>query len=253
MNLAGVIYILGNDTEDLNQNDISERENKARERVRMRTKARGLAQHGGPFGWLEESTRQVWFFTWWPGRTACLFRTVMVADGTTSCCYVVNVHNNPTWATSRKEGMVGFSSRQMTSLWIGLKIQSQSTEGTRNLTKLKQSWKRRTLQFSFCINQKKSCEDIETIGTAQMQWMITYDSIENSSTEDGIFKKIYSRVRNQSFKRERIKKILAPRGRGQRRQLYHRLIFTAIPMKLSNSGKIFECITLYIGVTQCLP
>ncbi len=25
MNLAGVIYILGNDTEDLNQNDISER------------------------------------------------------------------------------------------------------------------------------------------------------------------------------------------------------------------------------------
>jgi hypothetical protein len=59
LNLAGVIYILGNNTEELDQNDNSERENIARERGLMRPKARALVQHVGPFGWLEESTRQV--------------------------------------------------------------------------------------------------------------------------------------------------------------------------------------------------
>jgi hypothetical protein len=37
----------------------------------MRPKARGLAQHGGPPGWLEESDPAVWFCTWWTGHTAC--------------------------------------------------------------------------------------------------------------------------------------------------------------------------------------
>jgi hypothetical protein len=37
----------------------------------MRPKARWLTQHGGPPGWLEESDPQVWFCTWWTGRTAC--------------------------------------------------------------------------------------------------------------------------------------------------------------------------------------
>ncbi len=58
-------------------------------------------------GW-RRVTRQVWVCTWWTGRTACLFRTVPVtltgaanprADGISSCCYLVNVHNPPSWAT----------------------------------------------------------------------------------------------------------------------------------------------------------
>ncbi len=45
--------------------------------------------------------RQVWFCTWCMGRTACLFRTVPVAqtgaaqlrvDGVSICCYLINVH-----------------------------------------------------------------------------------------------------------------------------------------------------------------
>ncbi len=48
-------------------------------------------------GW-RRVTRQVWFSTWWTGRTACLFHTVPVAltgaaqlraDGIFSCCYIV--------------------------------------------------------------------------------------------------------------------------------------------------------------------
>ncbi len=87
----------------------------------MRPKARGLVQYGGPPGWLEESDpRQVWFCTWWTGRTACLFRTVPVAltgvaqlraNGSSSCCYMINEDNHPSWATSRKEGMTWYSSR----------------------------------------------------------------------------------------------------------------------------------------------
>ncbi len=45
----------------------------------VRPKIRGLAQHGGPPGWLDESDSAVWFFTLWTGRTACFFRTVPVA------------------------------------------------------------------------------------------------------------------------------------------------------------------------------
>ncbi len=53
------------------------------------------------------------------GRTACLFPTVPAAltgaaqlrdDGTSSCCYIINVYNHPSWATSRKEGMAWYSS-----------------------------------------------------------------------------------------------------------------------------------------------
>jgi len=87
----------------------------------MRPKARGLAQHGSPSGWLAESD---------PGRcnfvcTACLFRTVLVAltgaaqlraVGISSCCYIINVHNHPSWATSHKEDKVWYSSRPMPSL-----------------------------------------------------------------------------------------------------------------------------------------
>jgi hypothetical protein len=75
-------------------------------------------------GW-KRVTRQVWFCTWWTGCTTCLFRTLPVAltgaaqlraDGISSCCYIINVHNHPSWATSRKEGMAWYSSRPMPSL-----------------------------------------------------------------------------------------------------------------------------------------
>ncbi len=59
--------------------------------------------------------------TWWTGRNACLCRTAPVAllraDGISSCCYIVNVHNHPSWATSRKGGMAWYSSRPKPSLW----------------------------------------------------------------------------------------------------------------------------------------
>ncbi len=79
--------------------------------------------------WMRRVTRQVWFYPWWTGRTACLFRTVPVdltghaqlrADGISSCCYIVNVHNHPSWATSHKEGMAWYSSRPMPSLCLWL-------------------------------------------------------------------------------------------------------------------------------------
>ncbi len=71
---------------------------------------------------------QVWFCTWWTGRTACLYRTIPVAltgaaqlrvDGISSCCYyIVNVHNHPSWAASRKECMGCYSIIPMPSLCI---------------------------------------------------------------------------------------------------------------------------------------
>ncbi len=76
-------------------------------------------------GWRKE-TRQVWCCTWYSGRTNCLFHTLLPfkgaaqlrADGISSCFYMVNVNNHPSWATSRKEGMAWYSSRpMMPSLW----------------------------------------------------------------------------------------------------------------------------------------
>ncbi len=63
--------------------------------------------------------RQVWFCTWWTGRTACLFYTVLDAlteaaqlraNGISSCCYLVNVNKTSqpsimSYSTSRKEGL----------------------------------------------------------------------------------------------------------------------------------------------------
>ncbi len=92
----------------------------------MMSKARWLAQHGGRLAGWRRVTRQVWFCMWWTGHTAWLFRTVQVAlpgaaqlrtVGISSCCYTVNVHNHPSWATSRKEGMAWYSIRPMPSLW----------------------------------------------------------------------------------------------------------------------------------------
>ncbi len=66
-------------------------------------------------GWRRVA-QQVWFCMWWTGRTA-FFRTVPVpltgaaqlrADDISSCCYIVIVHNQLSWATSSKEGMAGY-------------------------------------------------------------------------------------------------------------------------------------------------
>jgi hypothetical protein len=40
------------------------------------------------------------------------------ADGISSCCYIVNVHNHPSWATSGKEGMTWYSCRPLPSIWL---------------------------------------------------------------------------------------------------------------------------------------
>ncbi len=63
-------------------------------------------------------SRQVWFCMRWTGRTACLFRTVPVsltgaaqlwADGISSCCYMINIHNHPSvmsYVTQGRHGLV---------------------------------------------------------------------------------------------------------------------------------------------------
>jgi hypothetical protein len=69
----------------------------------MRPKARGLVQHGGSPGWLEESDPAGVIKYVMEGRTACLFRTTRLAltgaaqlrdHGISSCCYKINVHNH---------------------------------------------------------------------------------------------------------------------------------------------------------------
>ncbi len=66
----------------------------------MRPKARGLAQHSGPPGWLEDSNPAGVILYVMDGPPTCLFRTVpvvltgatqLLADGLASCCYIVNV------------------------------------------------------------------------------------------------------------------------------------------------------------------
>jgi hypothetical protein len=67
----------------------------------MRPKARGLTQHGGPPGWLEESDPAGCDFVR-DGRAvlpAFSYRRLR-ADGISSCCYIVNVHNHPACAMS---------------------------------------------------------------------------------------------------------------------------------------------------------
>jgi hypothetical protein len=71
----------------------------------VRPKARGLAQHGGPPGWLEESEPAgVIFYVMdgpyrlpFPYCTGCpqTGAAQLRADGISSCCYIVNVHNHP--------------------------------------------------------------------------------------------------------------------------------------------------------------
>ena len=73
----------------------------------MRPKARGLAQHGGPPGWLEESDPAdvILYVIDEPYRLPLQYRTVPVAltgaaqlraEGISSCSYILNdTHNHP--------------------------------------------------------------------------------------------------------------------------------------------------------------
>jgi len=89
----------------------------------MRSKARGLAQHVGPPGWLEESDPAgvILYAIDGPYRPPFPYRIPVAltwaaqlrADGFSSCCYIVNVHSHPSRATSGKEGMAWYSSRPM--------------------------------------------------------------------------------------------------------------------------------------------
>ncbi len=73
----------------------------------------------------------------WPGRCdfvcdvwavpACLLCVVLVAltgaaqmraDEISRWCYIVNVHNHPSWAWPRKDGMAWYLSRNLPSLWL---------------------------------------------------------------------------------------------------------------------------------------
>ncbi len=82
----------------------------------MRPKTRGLAQHGTPPSWLEES-EPGWcdFCTWWTVNATC-------PDGPhhlpqSGSDLLLNVHKISSWVTSRKESMAWYSSRPKPSLW----------------------------------------------------------------------------------------------------------------------------------------
>jgi hypothetical protein len=86
----------------------------------MRPKATGLAQHGAP---LEAGGEWPSFCTWRTPAFSVRYRlsrqelpTCELIEFPTSVV-LVDVHNHPQWATSRKEGMARYSSRPMPSLW----------------------------------------------------------------------------------------------------------------------------------------
>ncbi len=75
-----------------------------------RPKARGLAQHGGSPVWLEKSDPTGVILYVMYGQYSPLFRTVpatltgaakMRADGISSSCYIINVHNRMSWSTRK--------------------------------------------------------------------------------------------------------------------------------------------------------
>ncbi len=79
----------------------------------MISKAWVLAQHGGPHGWLQEIdpagcdfVRDGWSMP--PGLPYCTVCPGRGCPGASwwhsSCCYIVNVHNHPSWLQSRLAG-----------------------------------------------------------------------------------------------------------------------------------------------------
>ncbi len=83
----------------------------------MSPKARGLAQQGGPPGWLKESdTEGCDFIRDGRSMAACLdgphHLSLSGAD------LFLNVHKTLSSAMSHKEGMIWYSSRPMPFLWL---------------------------------------------------------------------------------------------------------------------------------------
>ncbi len=86
----------------------------------MRPKAKRLAQHGGPPGWLEESyPAGVILYVMdgpyrlpFPHRTGCPDRSFPAASNHAIMEFPdvqYTLHNHSSWATSRKEGMAWYS------------------------------------------------------------------------------------------------------------------------------------------------
>ncbi len=63
-------------------------------------------------GWPYMAARLAgWSRMTWQELPSCELNVI------SSCCYIVNVHNRPSWATSCKEGMAWYSSGSMPPLW----------------------------------------------------------------------------------------------------------------------------------------
>ncbi len=82
----------------------------------MRSKARGLAEHDGPPGWLEESDPAGCDFVR-DGRSMPPSLTDHTACLGLGADLLLNVHKTTSCAMSHKEGMTWYSSRPMPSLW----------------------------------------------------------------------------------------------------------------------------------------
>ncbi len=96
----------------------------------MRPKAKGLAQHGGPPGRLDESgPGRVWFCPWRTVLVACPDRPRNLTRF--GAYLLLNVHKTPSWAKSRNKGMAWCSGRPMPTLLLW--IWSRDTE-CKNLT-----------------------------------------------------------------------------------------------------------------------
>ncbi len=86
------------------------------------------------------------------------------ADGISSCCYVVNIHNHPSWATSRKEAMVWYSSRPTMPTWHSTCHLSDVLLLMTNATSFlhSKSTFNRSSQLRSCLQVGRYCITLET-------------------------------------------------------------------------------------------
>ncbi len=87
------------------------------ERRAMSPKARGLAQHGGPPGWLEKIDSAGCDFMRDERSMPPALKDPHTTCPSSGADLLLNVHKTPLWAMSHKEGMAWYSSRPMPSLW----------------------------------------------------------------------------------------------------------------------------------------
>ncbi len=84
--------------------------------VNQRSKARRLVLQMPAWRAGGEGPSRVWWFcTWWTVHSACPDRPHHLPWS--GADLLLNVHETPSWATSRKEGMAWYSSRPMPSHW----------------------------------------------------------------------------------------------------------------------------------------